>query len=85
MATVKRKYPKEEFTRRGDALYEEVVRPHLKAKDKGKFVALDIDSGAYEIDSDQLAAGDRLLERYPKAQIRMIRVGHDTFTGSGDG
>ena len=72
---VTRKYPKEEFARRGDALYEEVVRPHLKAKDKGRLVALDIDSGEYEIGDDQLAICHRLRARFPEAQIWTVRVG----------
>jgi hypothetical protein len=70
-----RKYEKEEFARRGDALYEEVVRPTLKTKDKGRLVALDIDSGEFEIGDDQLAICHRLRDRFPEAQIWMVRVG----------
>lgn len=32
MAT-QRRYPKEEFGRRGDAIYEQKIRPHLKPRD----------------------------------------------------
>ena len=42
MTKVKRRYSKEEFARRGDAIYEAQLRPHLKTKDKGKFVAINI-------------------------------------------
>lgn len=72
---VTRKYEKEEFARRGDALYEEVVRPHLKKKDNGRLVALDIDSGEYEIGDDQLAICQLLRTRVPEAQIWTVRVG----------
>jgi len=75
MAAVKRRYSKEEFARRGDAMYEKNVRPHLKAEDEGQFAALDIDSGLYEIDADELKAGNRLRARIPEAQIWMVRVG----------
>jgi len=75
MATVKRRYPKEEFARRGDAVYESAVRPHLTPADKGKFAAIDIDSGAYELGDDELAVCERLRERTPKAQIWLVRVG----------
>ena len=43
MASVKRRYSKEEFASRGDAVYEKRVRPQLKAEDEGKFAAIDID------------------------------------------
>jgi hypothetical protein len=72
----KRRYHKEEFARRGDAMYEAVVRPHLKPSDKGKFVAIDIESGQYEIDAKEDAACDRLHARIPGAQVWMLRVGY---------
>jgi hypothetical protein len=75
MATVKRKYDKEEFARRGDAIYENDVQPKLSPKDNGKFVAIDIDTGEYEIHKNEMTAGDRLRERLPEAQIWMVRVG----------
>jgi hypothetical protein len=75
MATVKRRYPKEEFARRGDDVYRRTVEPKLKARDKGKFVAVDIETGEYELDADELAACDRLRARIPKAQTWLVRVG----------
>jgi hypothetical protein len=75
MASTKRRYSKEEFARRGDSLYETVVRPHLKPKDEGKFVALDIETGEYAMDADELKASDRLRARLLDAQIWMVRVG----------
>lgn len=75
MSTVQRRYSKKEFARRGDTLYDSKVRPHLAAEDDGKFVALDIDSGEYEIHVREITAGDRLRKRLPEAQIWMVRVG----------
>jgi hypothetical protein len=75
MASVKRRYSKEEFAHRGDAIYESTVQPHLKPEDKDRFVALDIDTSDFEIDDDELAACDRLRARLPDAQIWMVRVG----------
>ena len=75
MASLQRRYSKEEFARRGDEVYERDVRPHLTAADDGKFVAVDIETGAYEVDEDQLAAGKRLRERLPDAQTWFVRVG----------
>ena len=70
-----RRYPKEEIARRGDAIYERDIEPILKAKDKGKFVAIDIETGEYEIDSDEMAACDRVHARIPGAQVWLMRIG----------
>jgi hypothetical protein len=75
MGSTKRRYSKEEFARRGDAIYESDIRPHLQTEDDGKFAAIDIESGLYEIDADELKAGDRLCVRIPEAQIWMVRIG----------
>jgi hypothetical protein len=76
MGSVKRRFSKKEFARRGDAIYEEDVRPRLKPDDEGKFVAIDIESRRYELDRDELKAGSRLRARIPEAQIWTVRVGH---------
>jgi len=75
MASVKRRYSKEEFARRGDAIYESDVRPQLKTDDTGKFAAIDIESGMFEIDEDELGAVKKLRAQVPGAQIWMVRVG----------
>jgi hypothetical protein len=75
MASTQRRYSKEEFARLGDALYENDIRPQLKPGDKGKFLAIDIETGAYEIAADELKACDKLRARVPDAQIWMVRVG----------
>jgi hypothetical protein len=76
MAATERRYSKEEFARRGDAIYEKHIRPVLTSADKGKFVAIDIESGEYAIDADELKACRKLRARIPDAQIWMVRVGY---------
>jgi hypothetical protein len=63
------------FAARGDAIYEQEVEPQLTAEDMGKFVAIDVESGAYEIGPDELTASDRLLARHPDAQVWLRRAG----------
>ena len=75
MAFTKRRYSKDEFARRGDAIYENDVRPQVKSDDEGKFAAIDIESGMYEMDVDELEAGKKLRARVPDAQIWMVRIG----------
>ena len=69
------RYSKDEFSRRGDEIYERQLRPILEGEREGQFVAIDIETGAYEVDSDELAASDRLLARLPDAQIWLRRIG----------
>jgi hypothetical protein len=68
-------FSKEEFARRGDEIYERTVLPRLKPGDDGKFVAIDIQTEAFEIDRDEFAASDRLLAKNPNAQTWLKRVG----------
>ena len=75
MASIKRRYSKEDFARRGDEIYDSQVRPRLKAEDEGKFAAIDIESGTYELAVDELEACDKLNARIPEAQIWLVRVG----------
>lgn len=75
MPAVGPRYDKDEFARRGDAIYERDLRPALGAEDEGKYVAIDIETGAFEIDVDEFAASDRLLARVPTAQTWLRRVG----------
>ncbi|MDZ4657534.1 MAG: hypothetical protein SH868_08125 [Bythopirellula sp.] len=74
-SSVKRRYSKQDFAERGDAIYENNVRPQLQADDDGKFAAIDIESGMHEVDANELAACDKLRARVPEAQIWMVRIG----------
>jgi hypothetical protein len=87
VASTKRRYSKEEFAKRGDAMYESSVRPHLKPEDKGKFAAIDIETGEFEIDDNDVEVLERLSKRLPSAQIWLVRIGSrylDRFGGRKD-
>ena len=76
MASVKRRHSLEEFAKRGKAIYKKDILPKLTPKDLGKFLAIDIETGAYEIAADEMKAGDKLRRRLPEAQIWMVRIGY---------
>jgi hypothetical protein len=59
------RYSKEKFARRGDEIYESQVRPQVEEGNHGKIVAINIETGAFEITDELLAASRRLLERSP--------------------
>jgi hypothetical protein len=75
MSANTRRHPKEEMAELGEAIFEKFIRPRLKHEKKSAFVAIDVETGAYEIDDDEGAASDRLHARIADAQVWMRRVG----------
>ena len=67
---------KEEHARRGSAIYEQQVRPQVEAGNQGKIVAIDVETGAFEVGEDTLTTSKRLLTRCPDAQIWCVRIGY---------
>lgn len=70
------RYSKEEFARLGRAIYESEVRLQVEEENYGKIVAIDIETGAFEVADNSVNASKQLLNRYPDAQIFCIRIGH---------
>jgi hypothetical protein len=50
------RYSKEEFARRGNEIYEAQLKPQIEADYYGKIVAIDIETGAFAIVDDVVAA-----------------------------
>ncbi len=71
----KLRYTHDEIARLGNAMYDREVAPRTTAQDASRFVAIDVDSGAFEIDADELSAARRLRAGHPDAQIWLRRVG----------
>jgi hypothetical protein len=67
-----------EIAERGQALFEREIGPQLDVSAHGKFVVLDIETGSYEIDADELAALKRARARRPEAPLYLVRVGFPT-------
>lgn len=76
MAVRQPRYSKEEFARRGNQLYESQVRSQVEEGNHSRVVAIDIETGAFEVADTPIAATDRLYEQYPDAQPWVIRIGH---------
>jgi hypothetical protein len=70
------RYGKEEFARRGDEIYESQARPQVEANNHGKIVAIDIETGAFELAEDTMTATRRLYEHLPNAQPWVIRIAY---------
>lgn len=70
------RYSKEEHARRGTELYDQQVRPVVEAGNQGRIVAIDVESGEYELADESLTAASRLVARCPDAQIWCVRIGY---------
>jgi hypothetical protein len=66
----------EELARLGTEVLERCVRPMLRPEDDDKFIALDVQTGEYEVDENDYAAVSRLRARNPAAEVWLSRVGH---------
>ena len=66
----------EEMADLGEKIYREKIRPTLTEADIGKFVHIDVNSGEYEIDDDDVTGDIKLSERVPGARIFGMRVGY---------
>jgi hypothetical protein len=75
MATTEPQRDLEQLARLAAEVYERQVQPALRPEDDGKFVAVDIRTGQYELDEDDYAAVMRLHARCPSAEVWLERVG----------
>jgi hypothetical protein len=62
----------------GEEIYDRHIRPHLDSQSHGKFVVIDVATGSYEVDGDDLQATKRLLVNCPNAVMYGVRVGYPT-------
>jgi hypothetical protein len=70
------RYSPEEHARLGSEMYERDVRARVEAEHRGRIVAIDVDSGDFELDDEGLPAAKRLLARRPAAQLWCVRIGY---------
>ena len=71
-----RTYTTEEVVWRGHEIYDREIHAQVEASHEGEFVVVDVTTGAWEIDEDDVAASDRALARNPDAVLYFARVGH---------
>lgn len=77
MAEVRPKYSKEDAVRKGQEIFDSDVLPNLVNEAPSHFVAIDIETGDYEVGDDELTIIDRLRARQPEAQVWTRRVGSE--------
>ena len=64
---------------RAYAIYDAKIRHLVEPEHHGEYLTLDVITGEYEIDADDMAANSRMLERYSPATLVTLRIGYPAF------
>lgn len=64
-----------EVVARGKELYESRKRPTVEAGNTGKYVAINVNTGDYEVGSEYLQLSRAVQSRDPHAEIAILRIG----------
>ena len=83
MSATEPRLSREELARRGEDTFTRQVRLALRPEDDGKFVAIDVESGTFEVDEDDHAAVSRLHRRVPGRRSGSSGPGTRPPTASG--
>jgi hypothetical protein len=70
-----RKSTPQEVSRRAREVYERDIRPRVEPEHAGRFLVLDVESGAYALADDELDAFDRARAKAPEGVLYLLRVG----------
>jgi hypothetical protein len=66
----------EEVESLGEAIYQQRIRDKVESQHKGEFLVVDVETGEYEIDEDDVKATQRALAKRPDAALYGLRIGY---------
>lgn len=69
---------REELARKGQQYYDQRLRDKLEPEHNGEYLFLDVETGDYEMDQDELAAMERARAKHPGSVFYILRVGYPT-------
>ena len=72
------RYSADEIVARGKEIYAKQLRAKLEPQNIGKFLVIDIETGEYEMDEDDLAASMRASRKKPGGARYGMRIGSPT-------
>lgn len=71
-------YTSKEVASRGETIYRREIRDKVEPEHKGKFLVIDVETGEYEMNIDDLVATKRLLAKHPNAVVYGLQIGSPT-------
>ncbi len=69
------RYATDEIVARGKDIYEKQLKSKLESQNVGKFLVIDIESGEYEMDDDDLTAALRAYAKNPDGARYEMQIG----------
>ena len=72
-------YKKDRIGDLAHAIYHAEIRHLVEPAHHCEFLTLDVATGEYEIDADDLVARSRMLERHPPENLFTFRIGYRAF------
>ena len=70
------RYTPEEVVRRGEEIYDREIRARVEPQHRGKYLVIDIETGDYDMDTDELAVVRRVKAKHPGGTRCLLRVGY---------
>jgi len=61
------------------AIYDSEVKHLVEPDHHGEYLTLDVVTGEYEIDADDMASSSRMLEHHPPENLFTFRIGYRAF------
>ena len=71
-------YSADEVESRGEEIYARRIRKIVEPGNHGRFIVIDIQSGDFEVDDNDLQATKRALARHPEGVFYGLRIGYPT-------
>jgi hypothetical protein len=71
-----RDYTDEAIALKGEAIYEERIRPLVEGEHRGEYVVINIETGEWETGEDVIPLAHRLHARQPEAPLYALRIGY---------
>ncbi len=68
---------KDQIIERGEQIYYSTIRSAVETGNDGKFLVINVATGEYEMDRDDLTVSKRARARFPDAPLYTKRIGHD--------
>jgi hypothetical protein len=65
----------DEIVRRGEELYRRQLQPAVEAGNDGKYLIINVETGEYVIDMDDVAASRKAKDLFTDAPLFTMRIG----------
>jgi hypothetical protein len=72
-------YTSEELAARGRQIYDERIRDRVEPEHRGKYLVIDVETGEYEMDEDDVAVMKRAARKHPAEFLYGMRIGYPTM------